>query len=160
MDRDVTIRDALPGDYEALCALWREMDDLHARMLPSFFRRTTRPSHPREDYERALRSTDEHIRVAVEAGQLLALIHIQIYDTPPLAQMTPRRRAHVDSLVVAEAARRRGVGRRLLDDASSWARARGADEILLTVWAGNDAADRFYDALGFRRISTVLGRDL
>jgi GNAT superfamily N-acetyltransferase len=44
--------------------------------------------------------------------------------------------------------------------ATEWARDKGASQLLLTVWAGNDEAERFYAALGYRTISQVLGSDL
>ena len=44
--------------------------------------------------------------------------------------------------------------------ATEWARTQGATQLLLTVWAGNDDAERFYAALGYRTISQVLGTDL
>jgi hypothetical protein len=28
------------------------------------------------------------------------------------------------------------------------------------VWAGNEEAERFYHGLGYRRLSSVMGRDL
>jgi ribosomal protein S18 acetylase RimI-like enzyme len=74
--------------------------------------------------------------------------------------MTPSRRAHIDSIVVAAAARRRGVGRLLVADVESWARGRGANEVILTVWAGNREAEGFYDALGFGPVNRVLGKRL
>jgi hypothetical protein len=39
-------------------------------------------------------------------------------------------------------------------------RGRDAEEILLTVWAGNEGAEKFYARLGFGRVSSVLGRRL
>jgi ribosomal protein S18 acetylase RimI-like enzyme len=71
-----------------------------------------------------------------------------------------RRRAHVDNIVVAANQRRQGHGRALIDAAAQWARAKGAEEILLTVWSGNVDAERFYERLGFGRVSSVLGRPL
>jgi ribosomal protein S18 acetylase RimI-like enzyme len=68
------------------------------------------------------------------------------------------RRAHVEELVVAKGQRRRGCGRALAEAAGVWAREHGAQEVLLTVWEGNDAATRFYEALGWRQVSRVLAK--
>jgi ribosomal protein S18 acetylase RimI-like enzyme len=138
------------------------MDTLHARLLPGYFRRPPEelPARSRAEVERLLRSPDDRLRVAELAGEVVGLCHAQVYDTPPQPALTPRRRTHLDSLVVAAHARRRGVGRRLVDDAAAWGRARGASELVLTVWAGNEAAERFYAALGFRSVNTVLAREV
>jgi ribosomal protein S18 acetylase RimI-like enzyme len=41
---------------------------------------------------------------------------------------------------------------------TTWARDRGAEEVVLTVWSGNEAAAAFYQRLGYRRISQALGK--
>jgi GNAT superfamily N-acetyltransferase len=74
--------------------------------------------------------------------------------------MVRARRALVEELVVDSSHRRRGCGRALLDSVAAWARGRGARQLVLTVWEGNDGAEQFYAALGYRRISQVLGTDL
>jgi ribosomal protein S18 acetylase RimI-like enzyme len=153
------VRDATRADHDALCALWRVMDELHASLHPGWFRRRGWPRPPSE-LERILRASDERLRVADEDGAVVGLCHLQLYDTPPIPWMTPSRRAHLDSLVVDTGARRRGVGRRLLDDAAAWARGRGAGELVLTVWNGNEDAARFYASLGFGPVNSVLGRPL
>ena len=157
----MTIRKAELGDYDGICQLIRAADDLHAEILPGFFRKA-RQGNPRtrDEVRRILESPTETILVREEGGVIAGLVHVQIYDTPPVAVMVARRRAHIDLLVVAEAARRRGLGRTLLDGARAWARGMGAEELLLTVWAGNDLAQRFYEKQGFRRINTVLGQPL
>jgi ribosomal protein S18 acetylase RimI-like enzyme len=154
-------RAAQVEDYEALCGLWRVMDDLHARILPDYFRRPPGAPRSRAEVERILHSPDETLRVAEDPDDgVVGLCHTMLYDTPPVPAMTPCRRAHIDSLVVLPRWQRRGVGRLLVGDAGDWARARHAAEVVLTVWAGNVAAVKFYDALGFRAVNTVLGKRL
>jgi ribosomal-protein-alanine acetyltransferase len=54
----------------------------------------------------------------------------------------------------APAAQRRGVGRRLLDEAAAHARSVGADRLLLEVAAGNRAALGLYLDAGFAVVDT------
>jgi ribosomal protein S18 acetylase RimI-like enzyme len=56
---------------------------------------------------------------------------------------------HVIRLAVDETARRRGIGRALLDGLVDWARAREASGVLLEVRASNAAAQALYVAAGF-----------
>lgn len=157
------LRPARPDDYPGLCTLWKLIEDLHAGLLPGYFRRSPRPPRSREEVEKILRTPDELILIAEELepeSRAVGLVHVQIYDTPPVPSMVPRRRAHVENLIVDAEHRRRGLGRRLLDGGAEWARSHGADEMLLTVWEGNDDAVRFYESLGFGRVNTVLGRKI
>jgi diamine N-acetyltransferase len=155
-------RRAVMDDYDALMALVAEADELHARLMPGYFKRPARPARSRAELSRVLGALDEIIYVidAGTPGELLGMVHVQLYDTPPGPALVQRRRAHIDNIVVAARHRRQGHGRALLDAAAQWARAKGAEEILLTVWAGNADAERFYERLGFGRVSSVLGKPL
>jgi diamine N-acetyltransferase len=153
-------RPARIGDYPALCFLWRAMDELHAQFLPSYFRRAAGPPKSLAEVDRILAAPDELLRIAEHDGETVGLVHALLYDTPPIPAMTPARRAHVDSLVVRPEARRRGIGRQLMAEVQAWAEAKGATEIVLTVWAGNQAAEAFYLGLGFAAVNQVLGKRL
>jgi len=149
------IRRARHGDRGAVCDLWRELDALHAALAPAYFRATARGEH---DWRQLLDAPDGAVFVAAPdpGGAVCGAVSVRIYDTPPDPAMVPRRRGHVEMLVVSRAQRRRGLGRALMAEAAAWARAQRAAEIVLTVWAGNADAEAFYARLGYRVLSSVL----
>lgn len=57
--------------------------------------------------------------------------------------------AYVIDLVVAQEARRRGIGRMLLAECERRARAAGRDDLRITVLAANRGAHELYRAFGF-----------
>ncbi|MCW2305763.1 GNAT family N-acetyltransferase [Rhodobium gokarnense] len=59
-------------------------------------------------------------------------------------------RAHLRWFVVTDAARGRGLGRRLMDEAVRFVRSSGATSCYLDTFAGLDAARHLYEAAGFR----------
>jgi len=158
--RPATIRRANTEDRLAIEALWREVDQVHARIQPSFFRLTSGPPRTNTFITDALHNRDEIVLVAVADGTAVGLVHAQLYDTPATPTLKPCRRAHIEDLVVTRSWRRRGLGRRLMAAAASWARANRARQIVLTVWEGNQTARRFYDALGYCDVSRTLKLDL
>jgi ribosomal protein S18 acetylase RimI-like enzyme len=95
---------------------------------------------------------------AAGPAPLVGAVLVRLYDTPADPAMVVRRRAHIEALIVDKNHRRAGVGTGLMSAATSWARDRGAEEVVLTVWSGNDAAEAFYQRLGYRRISQALGK--
>jgi ribosomal protein S18 acetylase RimI-like enzyme len=149
------IRRAREDDWEAASALWREADDLHASLAPAYFRATARPDR---EWRALLATGEAAVFVAASDGAvgISGFGVVRVHDTPPDPAMVPLRRAHVEILVVARAARRRGLGRRLMDEIAAWARRQGAAELVLTVWAGNADAEAFYERLGYHVLSRAL----
>ena len=48
-----------------------------------------------------------------------------------------------------------GIGAALMDWALAEARTFGADEIQLSVWSGNEGAQRFYQRYGFEKVADI-----
>lgn len=61
--------------------------------------------------------------------------------------------AEIESLAVAPATRRLGIGRKLCEALMASARAHGASGVSLEVRVSNDAARALYESLGFREIA-------
>jgi ribosomal protein S18 acetylase RimI-like enzyme len=155
------LRRARFEDWPGIARLLRDIDELHAGLAPQYFRSAPRAE---VDWQRVLADPTAAVFVAAggsgaaggSATGLLGLLSIRVYDTPADPTMVPRRRGHIETLVVETCHRRRGIGRRLLEQAADWARAQGAVELVLTTWTGNQAADAFYERLGYRVLSRVL----
>ena len=73
--------------------------------------------------------------------------------------LTPRRsgQADIQTIAVAPAARRTGLGRTLMNALIAEARSRGAEEVFLEVRADNPNAQNLYDSLGFEPIAVRAG---
>jgi ribosomal protein S18 acetylase RimI-like enzyme len=150
------IRRAREEDWDGARSLWREVDDLHAGLAPAYFRQAARAEG---EWRELLTAADAAVFVAEDPERpphVVGIVSVRVYETPPDPVMVPLRRGHVEMLVVSAAHRRRGVGKALMAEVAAWARRQGAAEIVLTVWAGNRAAESFYDELGYRELSRVL----
>ncbi|AHG92785.1 GCN5-related N-acetyltransferase (plasmid) [Gemmatirosa kalamazoonensis] len=140
----VVVRDVTAADAAAVAALLTEL------------------GHPTDEAPLparldALRAEGGAAWLALDAaGEPLGLMtiaaHAVLHAAGPVALIT--------ALVVTRAARGRGVGRRLVDDAKRWAAARGC--VRLTVTSGEQRADAhaFYPACGLaytgRRFTTPI----
>lgn len=160
MSQQPRIREACEADYEALCELWAQADALHARIQPDFFCTGPGLARPFRFLTQVLAAPDQTMLVA-DLGRVLAgTLHVRVFDTPRDPRKVTRRRGHVEDLVVEQEYRHRGVGRALMEAAAEWCQERGAEQLLLTVWTGNDQAEAFYARLGYRPVNRVLGLDL
>jgi ribosomal protein S18 acetylase RimI-like enzyme len=153
--RAVRVRVARRSDRAAITALWAVADRAHAELHPRYFRGDGRlDARLAEALDR--QALARELFVAERGGAVVGFLMVEQLEAARAANSMRGRRAHIDTLVVARDARRLGCGRKLVEAAVAWARARRLEEILLTVWAGNKSAERFYTALGLQPISSVL----
>ena len=74
--------------------------------------------------------------------------------------VTGVERGHVADLAVVQDTRRMGVGSALMSAGEAWARERGFPVLSLDLWATNDRARTFYEALGYSAESLTLFKRL
>jgi ribosomal protein S18 acetylase RimI-like enzyme len=67
---------------------------------------------------------------------------------------------YVHDLFVDESARHRGVGGALLSSGIAWARSKGMPQVVLSSAANNDAGQRLFAGVGFRRTMIEMTLDL
>jgi ribosomal protein S18 acetylase RimI-like enzyme len=144
-----TIRPATMADFPALSALWREADAFHAAALPERFREPQGDARPREFVAGELAREDAAVFVVEEAGRVRGFVRVATRQAPDVPCFVPRAFGVVEELVVAAGARRRGLGRALMERAHAWARARGLAELELSVYAFNAGAVALYERLGY-----------
>ena len=149
----LSLRVATEQDYEPYCRLFNQVNDVHVGAYPDTFRHAECPPRAFEDYQALLADPLQRVLLAWVEGQLAGYVHSLLRERPPIPIMVPARFAVVDTLVVDEAFRRRGVGQALMSAAEDWARQNGAVNIELSVWVFNQPAVRLYEELGYEVIS-------
>jgi ribosomal protein S18 acetylase RimI-like enzyme len=102
----------------------------------------------------ATRARHAVILGAVEGGRVLGSVTVELADRIPGGHPRPPLepgQAHVRMLGVDPEARRRGIGRSLMEAALDLARRAGKDRITLETTTSMEAAQRLYESMGFRR---------
>jgi GNAT superfamily N-acetyltransferase len=129
----------------------RQLKALRLRALaeePEAFGESVAEAEARDEAEYATRA-----RAASDGDRRAWFLAELDGDVAPVGLAMGRRRPPDDCMVfsvwVAEAARRRGVGRALVWSIADWARSWGARRLVLWVFRSNAAAIRFYERLGF-----------
>ncbi|MGE0547937.1 MAG: N-acetyltransferase family protein [Kofleriaceae bacterium] len=156
----ITVRAATMADYDAICRLFGEADQLHAELVPGLFRRPDRPSRSRDELARVLASPAAAMLVADDGRELAGVISLVLRDVRERPMFVPETLGVIDALAVAEQHRRRGVGRMLIEGAAAWFRARHTVQVELRVYERNRDAIAFYEQLGFRPLARILTIDV
>lgn len=142
---DVIIRAPRPTDSAAIASLMGQLgypawpEEIPARLK-----------------ELALDAKTSAVWVAELDGQAVGIATAKqfpaIHQSAPVVWLT--------ALVVAESARGRGVGTRLVNEAEEWAREQGARKIALTSALHREEAHDFYKRLGYEHTGVRLAKVL
>lgn len=85
--------------------------------------------------------------VAEDDDELIGYLLLEVRSAPPI--FARGLDGAIDQLYVKPSHRREGVGEALIDRASRIAQEKGAENLVLTLDAGNEAGLEFYDTLDF-----------
>jgi ribosomal protein S18 acetylase RimI-like enzyme len=155
---NVAIRQATPQDYDALCTIYEEINDLHRQQLPDRFQQPDGPSREREFLLGRIADPNVGFFVADKAGELLGLVQATIQDTPAIPTLRPRRYAYINEIVVKAPYRDQRLGRLLMTTIENWITAQGITSIELGVYEFNTHAIHFYEALGYKTLHRRLSK--
>jgi GNAT superfamily N-acetyltransferase len=145
----IRVRQASLRDYEELCALFDELDELHRQARPDMFQPFPPPARTREQVAHWLAQPESTVLVAQSEDGVVGLAVLLTRTPSGFAGAVPRKVIELDNLVVRADQRGRKVGRRLLAAAVEWSRQRRATHVEVAVHDFNRDAKRFYESFGF-----------
>jgi GNAT superfamily N-acetyltransferase len=162
---DFTIRPADSNDTESLCLLYYQFHEYHAQRLPE--RLCSLGSYSEFDSSQ-LRTSLLHIFadtsavlfVAELAGQIVGFVELYLRSDDSNPMRVSYTYVLLQSLMVLEAFRHRGIGTALVTAAESWAKEQSAVEIRLDIWEFPGDPLGFYQAFGYQTIKRQLVRQL
>jgi diamine N-acetyltransferase len=156
----MTVRSAAPYDYDALCALIKEIDDYHRVAEPHFFREHLGVPRPLQWLMDILANPEMTLLVAERDDKIVGFLWGILRSAPDTPFHVPRRYMLVDMLGVTEAYRGQGIGSALMAHAEQWAKAKGATEVELAVWEFNKSAQAMYRKVGYKTTMQRLWKSL
>ena len=105
-----------------------------------------------------LEHPDVAVLVADRDGHVIGYAYAAVEGYDYMSLRGPAGLLH--DVIVDPEHRRRGVGRLLLDAALAYLRSRGAPRVVLSTAVQNEAAQRLFASLGFRRTMIEMTREL
>jgi ribosomal protein S18 acetylase RimI-like enzyme len=156
----VRIRIAQPEDQEAIIDLIWQLNRFEAPI--SGDRPTDRDTARRclRDNEDAVRNTNGLSIVAQNDRGVVGYLCLAVESIGSFVREDVRRVGYVRELVIDEACRGSGVGRMLMAEAESFARARRLKRLMLGVLAGNARGRAFYERFGMSAYAVEMVKPL
>ena len=105
-----------------------------------------------------LANADAAVLVAEKNARVIGYAYATVEDYDYMSLRGPA--GVLQDIIVDPACRGRGVGRLLLDAALAFLRRRGAPRVVLSTAERNEAAQRLFSTLGFRRTMIEMTREL
>lgn len=152
---DASIRRATIDDAEGLAALGAESfvetyGDLYPKAdLQAYLAEAYTP----EALRRALADPEVAAWVAEEGGRMVGFSQARPADLPH-EDLRPEH-GEIQRLYLRASHQKGGLGSRLIEPALNWLASRGRTPIWLNVYTGAEAAQRFYERQGFRKVGEM-----
>ena len=156
----ITIRRASAADLPALGVLGASLLRLHYAFDP---RRFMAPSANQEAgyawfLGTQLEDEDVVVLVAEQAGTIVGYVYAAL--EPQSWKELREAAGFIHDVAVAPEAQRHGVAAALIEAACDWLRSIGAPRVILGTAEKNEAAQRLFARLGFRRTMIEMTREL
>jgi GNAT superfamily N-acetyltransferase len=142
------VRDAVPGDAEALLSIWTDFTaDPPRQPRPS-----TNVDEVRRSVSRITEDSTQRLVVAVIGDDPVGVAHLR---RAPVSPIHAEDAVHVGYLHVLSKYRRRGLGKQLMETAADWAEEVGTQHIVASVAATARESNRFLARLGMSQVAVV-----
>lgn len=144
------IRKAEEKDIPRLLALLEQVLQIHAEIRPDIFIPGT-TKYTASELAALLPQEDKPIYVAVNEDDVcMGYAFCQLRAQPFSTNMVPFNALFIDDLCVDKQARGQHIGESLFAYVKQQAKELGCYEVTLNVWAGNTAAEHFYEKMGMQ----------
>ncbi len=158
--KDIEIRPATKADAEAISALNREIQGIHAKAIARHFKEAGPDTFPPEEIATLISRPQSLFLIAHLASSPAGYVHAEIIRRPETSIQYAYDMIYIHSIGVSAAHRRLGVGTRLLDRVEEIAKSLGIASIALDVWSFNREARAFFSKAGLHAVHERLSKQL
>jgi ribosomal protein S18 acetylase RimI-like enzyme len=144
----VEIRAATPEDASTIAVLNADVQQMHADAHPWRFKPAGPQTFTEEDAKDLLTHPGYFAFLAFDEGAPIGYLVAEIVYRPETARQFAHELTYIHEISVRPGARRKGVGRSLLDAAKAHGRSLGIPVLALDVWSFNECALHFFQKNG------------
>lgn len=154
------IRNAKKEDITGLMNLLRQVLDVHADIRPDIFKAGTTKYTDEELYYMVTNPLTPVFVAVDEKENVLGHCFCKFIRFSNDNVLTDVKTLYIDDICVDKNHRGKGIAKALYNHTLSFAKSENCHNITLNVWAGNDSALNFYEAMGLKPQKTTLEKVL
>ena len=154
------IRRAIATDSLLLSSLCVDVQSLHAKHHPDFFKIPESDDFAVSFFDGMLADPTTSIFIAEENGQALGYVLCKLIERPENPFTFAMRYLLVDQISVRPAAQGKGVGKTLIKRAVELALELNLQMIQLDSWVFNTEAHTFFEKMGFEKFNHRFWKNL
>lgn len=143
------VRFAEEKDLDIINELRKQVNDIHVEGRPDLFKAGF-GTEIRDFAKVITNGENSDIIVAERNGTICGMVCVECVNKPETPYSKARSFYHVQEIAVDVNHRRQGVAKELLEFMIADAERRSLSKIELDVWAFNESAIEFYEAVGFK----------
>jgi len=145
---EIVIARATEADAEAISALNREVQGLHAAALPRLFKPPGAESFPPSGVGELLANPENVLLLARVGPEPAGYVYAEIVRRSETLLRYAHAMIYLNHISVAAPFRKRGVGRALVEAVRQIGAQHGISTLALDVWSFNEPARRFFHRCG------------
>jgi GNAT superfamily N-acetyltransferase len=154
------IRQATSTDSSLLSSLCVDVQSLHAKHHPDFFKMPTSDDFAASFFDGMLADPATSIFIAEESEEALGYILCKLIERPENPFTFAMRYLLVDQISVRPVAQGKGVGTKLIKRAIVLALELNLQRIQLDSWGFNTEAHAFFEKMGFEKFNHRFWKNL
>lgn len=156
----MNIRKAISSDALLLSSLCVDVQSLHAKHHPDFFKMPPSEDFAASFFDGMLAEPAISIFLAEENGQALGYVLCKLIEQPENPFTFAMRYLLVDQISVRPAEQGKGVGKMLIEQVEVWAKELNIQKMQLNSWDFNIGAHEFFKKMGFEKFNYKFWKNL
>ena len=144
----VEIRASTPEDASTLSALNADVQQIHADAHPWRFKPPGPQTFTEKDAEDLLSNPGYFSYLAFDEGTAIGYLVAEIVYRPETARQFAHELIYIHEIGVRSCARRKGIGKSLLNAAKAHGQSLGVPMVAVDTWSFNEGALRFFQNNG------------
>ena len=159
-NNNIKIREATEADYQAVNFLYQETYSLYHNNMPENYKKTPDITLPKGTFINMVENKEELVIVAEKNKKIVGVLYAITEKDDGDEWTQPYNRVSVEEISVAPNLVNQGIGTKLMQAVTDWAKEKDISDVTALVYAFNDKAINFYKKNEFAPYSIKMNKKI